>query len=180
MIVVGICGRLNSGKNAAAKIFHDHGGFSEMALADPIKDILHKYFRVPKEELWGPSETRTERTRKMLQVLGTDFGRAFYPTVWVDYLADRLDSMTDHSRVVVTDVRFPNEAELIIAKGGYLIKVVRPSVSRVTEENTHESEMQVDAIPDDMFRRIIMNDSTLPAFKKRVLKVMKEILNAAS
>jgi hypothetical protein len=57
--------------------------------------------------------------------------------------------------VVVDDVRFPNEAELIRRLGGEVWCVERPAVLRTT---THASEGSLD---DFVFDRRIVNDSGL-------------------
>lgn len=180
MIVVGVCGQMNSGKNVAADVLIKQFDFHAFALAAPIKEILHGFFDVPSEELYGSSEKRSTRTREMLQALGTDFGRHFDPDIWVRSLIRTIKNR-QFTRTIVTDVRFPNEAHALIREfDAKLIKIVRPKIKRDHAVDHHQSETAVNEIPDDMYDKIIMNDSTLPMFKKRVRLVAKGILDAAS
>ena len=61
--------------------------------------------------------------RKLLQLLGTECGRQIiHPNIWVNAL---FASYLKDSNWVVTDVRFPNEAQAIKDKGGIVIRVER-------------------------------------------------------
>jgi hypothetical protein len=62
--------------------------------------------------------------RKILQLLGTEAGREIiHPNIWVNSLF--ADYTTD-SNWIITDVRFPNEAQAIKDRGGIVIRVERP------------------------------------------------------
>ena len=77
--------------------------------------------------------------RHLLRTLGTEWGReCVSPTVWLDvWLAKALRK----SFVVVDDVRFKNEADLIHLLGGQMWRITRPGVVRNTE---HASEGGLD------------------------------------
>ena len=78
-------------------------------------------------------------TRVLPQRFGTEFGReTLWDSFWLDVAERR---MLDKGRVVVTDVRFPNEAEWLRSKGGLLINVVRPGYGAV---NIHVSETVIE------------------------------------
>lgn len=76
--------------------------------------------------------------RKLLQLLGTDCGRKIiHPNIWVNstmrnYKGEDVfqgDVFTDRGIYpdwVIPDVRFPNEIDAIITKGGFTVKVIRP------------------------------------------------------
>lgn len=57
-----LCGKRNSGKNYIAELLRQELGpdipISIRAFADPIKNIVNKYFNVPVINLWGPSPLR--------------------------------------------------------------------------------------------------------------------------
>ena len=63
----------------------------------------------------------------------------------------------DLDRWCITDVRFPNEAEMIRAAGGKVIKVVRPSLEG-KQGDTHASETSLDSIEPDL---LLVNDGSL-------------------
>jgi hypothetical protein len=70
---------------------------------------------------------------------------------------------------VITDVRFPNEADAIKQEEGILIRVNRSGVGPV---NDHESETSLDGWGFDY---IIDNDSTLGSLKRKVKEILNEI-----
>lgn len=67
---------------------------------------------------------------------------------------------------IITDVRFPNEAEAIRAAGGIVFKVVRPSLG--VSDDEHPSETSVDLIEAD---HTIINDGTLADLRTKLLSV---------
>lgn len=128
----------------------------------------------------------TELTaRHALQQLGTEWGRACYPGVWVDYalrLAKKLDgSQLGYSRllgphrmargpcpgVTITDVRFRNEVEAVKAAGGKVWRIVRPRSGLQGAAALHVSETEMAALPDAAFDRVIQNDGTLEDLEKK-------------
>lgn len=75
-----------------------------------------------------------------MRTLGTEWGReCVSPTVWLDVW---LAKARRKSFVVVDDVRFENEAELIRLVGGQMWRITRPGVERSTE---HASEGGLDS-----------------------------------
>ena len=82
--------------------------------------------------------------RKLLQLLGTECGRQIiHPQIWVNALfadyntpdkvevlyngaVDESESYTTGSNWIITDCRFPNEAQAIKDRGGIVIRVNRP------------------------------------------------------
>lgn len=74
-------------------------------------------------------ESRFEKVRMtprlMLQLLGTEAGRGIlHQNIWVNSLM--ADYNSQKSNWVITDTRFPNEAEAVLWRGGLLIRVNRP------------------------------------------------------
>jgi hypothetical protein len=75
------------------------------------------------------------------------------------------DEIYDH--FVITDVRFPNEANLIKLKGGEVWRVNRGANKPI---NSHSSESAMD---DYKFDRIISNESTIQSLESEVFKLMR-------
>lgn len=98
--------------------------------------------------------------RYALQTLGTEWGRDIMGTdFWVNCAmaqADRL--MADGYNVVMDDVRFPNEAQAIKARGGLVVKITRPSI-QPPENAQHASE---GALADFPFDLELVNDAPTP------------------
>ncbi len=195
MIVIAFCGRLNSGKGVASEILEKEFGFAPMAFADPLKQIVHQLFNIPKEELWGPSEKRMKRTRTILQQLGTEFGRKFDPDVWIKQTHARLRKWefsgidicnllpsinVEEPRVVITDLRFPNEAKLIAEKwNSPIIKIERSSVERQGEAHQHESETAIAKINPNHIYQTIQNNKDLHHFKAAIRRRVPQLLSNA-
>ena len=70
--------------------------------------------------------------------------------------------------VVISDIRFPHEARTIKKMGGFLIRVIRPSL---TNEDSHPSEQEQEKI-HNVFK--IMNDGTIAELYKKVDKYIKK------
>ena len=105
--------------------------------------------------------------RKLLQLLGTEAGRQIiHPNIWVNALfADYEDNKSDwlsgiNSNWIITDVRFPNEAQAIKDRGGILIRINRPQYldnGLVIRKDEHLSETALDDY--DGFDYVIENDT---------------------
>lgn len=112
--------------------------------------------------------------RKILQLLGTEAGRhIIHPNIWVNALFANYKPSLENW--IVTDVRFPNEANIIKEKGGIMIRINRPG----TESHCggqHLSETSLDAY--DKFDYVIENDGTVQDLidKVKSLNIVKRIL----
>lgn len=79
----------------------------------------------------------TSSLREYLQRYGTESHReVFGQNFWVD----AVDLSHDRKIVVVTDVRFPNEAQAVIDAGGSVVRVVGP-ISVEKDGDGHASEV---------------------------------------
>jgi hypothetical protein len=93
--------------------------------------------------------------RKILQLLGTEAGREIiHPNIWVNSLF--ADYTTD-SNWIITDVRFPNEAQAIKDRGGIVIRVERPG----GESHCGGAHASETALDDYDFDIVINNDGTI-------------------
>jgi hypothetical protein len=98
--------------------------------------------------------------RHMLQTLATEWGRScIHTNVWLQCWERRI-AHTDH--VVVDDVRFPNEADLVTRLGGEMWRIERPGVVANT---SHASEGGLDSYT---FQRRIANQGTLDDLRRNV------------
>ena len=88
--------------------------------------------------------------RGLMQRLGVAV-RQFDEGFWVNAAFNNVDPS---SRIVVTDVRFPNEVGAILAKGGIVYRVVRPGLESI---DSHISETALDHL--DL--PVILNDGSV-------------------
>ncbi len=174
--VVGIVGRLNSGKGTASQVFIDEG-YDDRAFADPLKRILHELFDIPKGVLWGPSENRTGEVRQMLQELGTDFARKFRPDVWIDKMRETIKRSHRQGApgIVITDVRFINEVEMLREFDATIIHIERPSsgAHETQKANDHPSESESAKIPRGWVTHRILNDGTLAQLRESIRELLQ-------
>ena len=103
--------------------------------------------------------------RDFLQKLGTDALRmGLHDNVWVNALMADYD---EELNWIITDVRFPNEAQAIKDRDGIIIRVDRPGVSPI---NAHPSEIGLD---DWNFDYRIANVSDIFSLKETVEQILK-------
>jgi hypothetical protein len=117
--------------------------------------------------------------RHALQQLGDSFGRnECYINTWVDYamrVSKKIESGSHHydrakgllqemymrpSNVVITDLRYKNEAEAVREAGGKLVRVKR-WVPKIKVCPKHQSEKDLLDVHDDDFDWILHNRSTI-------------------
>lgn len=154
---VGLSGKAGSGKDTAADYLVEKYGFVKFAFADPIKDGLQAMFNLDYEMLYGSlREAKLEdlqtTPRIMAQTLGTEWGRnLIHPDVWVialqrkitDYIESTLAITPDADiKIVVSDVRFENEASWIRQGlgGGIVVHVERGEYGQLVGIDGHASE----------------------------------------
>lgn len=75
---------------------------------------------------------------------------------------DEYNSYPDESNWIITDCRFPNEAEAVRDRGGVIIRINRPGVTAV---NAHPSETALD---DYDFDDVIVNDGSIQDLYEKV------------
>ncbi len=127
-MIIGIAGRKGAGKDSAAAWLARERGFARLAFADPLRAAAAEMFGLTKEEMTDRAlkERRLDRwpyesPREILQKLGTDACRSVWPDLWIERLKARARSLVRFQSVLVTDVRFPNEAHAIRQLGGRLV-----------------------------------------------------------
>lgn len=108
-----------------------------------------------------------EKDPKLLQWLGTDYGRAIDPDFWVKRTEVPVDMAA-----VVTDLRFPNEADHLKKLGFVLIKVNRPD-RPIDRDPTHISETALDNY--EGWDYIIDNTGTLEDFHQKLDILLEKI-----
>jgi hypothetical protein len=176
-VIVGVAGRLGAGKDTVGDYLVRAYGFKRVAFADALKELCsHVVSRAAvgwNGENWTGS--KSEYGRMILQGIGKGARGVIGPGVWVSAL-DRTLSQTDglnpfSDRVVVTDVRYPNEVDYVRWNGdkSLLIRVDRPGVDRSGPEHQHETEAHVDSLKVDA---VVVNDGTLEQLYARVDAVM--------
>ncbi len=168
MTIIGLTGKSGSGKDAAASHLVCRYGFVRLAFADALKAAAKCIFSLSDAQLWGSEKDVTDlywgvTPGRILQLVGTECMRAgFADDVWIRALCRKLEGRD----YVVTDVRFPNEAEAIRHWGGKVYRIERPG--HVSTRAAHISETALDHYPVD---GIIVNDADRGTLGARVAAV---------
>jgi ABC-type dipeptide/oligopeptide/nickel transport system ATPase component len=165
--LVGIVGKKGSGKNALASALGKllEGEFLEVAFAGALKWAVQDIFRLSDEQVHGDLKEELDlrwgkTPRELMQLFGTEVGRQIDKEVWVKSVwAQAVQAWEAEADmvVVVTDVRFLNEAEFILKHGGLLVRVERPD-PQVRMFGAHSSEMEMEKIVPHL---TVVNDGPL-------------------
>lgn len=178
--LIGLSGYARSGKDEAAQALVA-GGWHQAAFADKLRDFLLaldpvlpsprggqpvRLSRIVNHRGWEYAKTYYPETRILLQRAGTEAGRSILgEDVWVNAL------FHDHSTtpaLVITDVRFPNEAQAIIDRGGRVLRIERPGCGPAGALGglVHESETVLDSWS---FDGVIINDGSIANLHDKTL-----------
>ena len=175
-MIIGLSGYAQSGKDATANLLCLNYDYQRRAFADPMRhalqiinpklDSITHVSDLVDDYGWDIAKKNPE-VRRLLQVLGTDFGRKMLgDDVWIKMT---MRDLRQDDRVVISDVRFPNEADAIKKLGGTVLRINRKNHSAV---NGHPSEHAMD---NYMFNHVIYNDGTLEDLSDEVFMLAKEL-----
>jgi hypothetical protein len=165
------------GKDAAAHIVQGLGGH-RMSLIDPMKDLVQQATGC--DRLWIDGEEDQRGTprdlfqgltgRQVTQLAGTALGRErHWPSIWTDLFAVRMGSFEKGSLVTCSDVRFPEEAQMVKASGT-LIRVWKPDGPPV--DASYKSEIP---LPKGACHALLLNDGSLDDYANRIAPIIHMI-----
>jgi hypothetical protein len=168
MIIALYSPKPQSGKTTVARYLQECHGFRRVPFAGTLKAMMRPmlmdigYDLVEIERLENGDKTQvipgTERTlRHLYQTLGTEWGRnAVDPNLWVNVWQQKVALMERTFRnIVVDDMRFPNELDVVLALGGEAWAIDRTSAQAV---EGHASE---GALNSYLFPVILENNGSL-------------------
>lgn len=180
-MLIGLCGAAGCGKGSVAGFLAaGESPFVEIAFADPLYAAVSAITGLPvaslrdRETKERPIEGFGKSPRELLQLLGTEFGRKMIgESIWVD----RAMRTVEHYQlsgigVVISDVRFDNEAEAIRERGGVVWRVVRNAPSCLSEAaSQHESEGGIRA---ELIDLTVRNNGSLVDLRAAVDTALQE------
>lgn len=146
-IILGLFGRKGSGKDTFADYLVENFGFQKLSFAGPLKNTCKELFSLTDAQLNDPvlKETVVEKwnltPRQILQKVGTDlFRNHFSSTFWVDIMKNKLDALGEDDKIVITDIRFPNEYELVDSfENSFVIHIDREQSKEIIDEHISEN-----------------------------------------
>ena len=152
MILIGLCGKKYAGKDTVADYLVKNHGFVKKSFAGPLKDACRHLFYFSDAQChdprlkdvvdprWGLSP------RGAFQMVGTDWIRnQFHGNFWVERMRYEIAGCLEtNARIVISDVRFENEKDLVLELGGVVWGISRRS-TRYHKEDRHESETNMES-----------------------------------
>ena len=163
-----------------------------MAYAHELKLKVQKDFDLSYEQLWGDEKEKQDLRyaknsggvssnpvdywcpREILQSYG-EFYRSINYNFWIDHLFDIIDDR-EYKNIIITDVRYTNEAIPVIERGGVLVKIVRDTNKvNIIHGQDHISETAMDNYTDIEF--VIENNGTLDGFRMAAKEVAIVLVN---
>lgn len=186
-MVLGLAGRMRSGKTELAKVCEKYG-YEKLYFALPLKRLCAELLDISIDELNRLKADREEigimigedlcriiseetdipldivkRTCEGVVIKDVRHMLQFIGTDLIrkyntNWHVDRIREMIDRNKnYVIDDVRFPNEKALIEELGGDCWFVIRTTLDNISN---HESETSITW--NDCWNKVIINDTTLP------------------
>lgn len=155
MKLIGLTGKARAGKDTIANhLWLDHL-YVKLSFAHPLKTAVGTIFGLTREQTWEDELKEVVvpywglTPRQMLQKMGTEAIRnTFGGDVWVKRLALSYDAVRNTDNVVISDVRFHEEAQYIRSQGGVIVEVVRNTAGLDGVEAGHVSESGIGSPAD--------------------------------
>ena len=177
--ILGLSGYARSGKDVVGQALVQRG-WVRVSFADEIRKALYllnplvsgskRLVEAVDQYGWETAKTSFPEIRELMQRMGGEVGRDFLgENTWIDLT---LKNAPVGSKIVVTDCRWPNEAEVIKNMGGLMWRVERVGNGPA---NSHPGEVALDNFPFDL---ILHNDGTLSDLELKVGNALSELSSA--
>jgi hypothetical protein len=181
---IALIGKARSGKDTAASFLVRERHYTRIAFADPLKEMalsidpliptgLQGAFRIHvrlsalvADVGWEYAKDTYPEVRRVLQSTGQTI-REYDPDYWVNVGRRKLSAAEAWNMpVVVTDVRYINEAVMLRSRGFRLVRIVRPDQ---VNTSTHVSETELDTYSTDL---AIINDGSIDDLRRAILNAI--------
>lgn len=154
--IVGLTGYAQTGKDTIGRILVENRGYTRLSFADNVREAVYRlnpqlsYDRdvweiqeIVDEYGWEWVKVNVPEARRLLQVMGTEVGRQMFgENCWVEMVGRQADGL---DRVVITDVRFENEANYVRSLGGIVVRVHRTGTGPVNDHASDRIDFEADA-----------------------------------
>ena len=156
-MLIGFSGKKGSGKSFFADYLVNNKLFIKLSFASPLKEITKILFNLSDEDVKDPIKKElinpkfNASPRELMQWLGTDIMREefnkkfnYSGSIWIDSIKDKVKTLLDNNKdVVIDDVRFQNEVDMIHSLGGIVINLRNDLDNTLNNStSTHSSENQ--------------------------------------
>lgn len=182
--IIGVCGQKFNGKDTIADYVVSKYHFTKISIGDPLKQALQNIFGFTDAQLWGNQKEIIDpfwgmTPRDVMQFVGTDVFRNYFPVkfpcigdkLWVLALQKKINDLFSRGihKIIIPDIRFPNEEFIVKKYGGKIIRVNRPSIENI---DVHISENSIEDLHPDY---IVIND-TLVNLYERIDDIFNKII----
>jgi len=158
-VVIGLRGPAGSGKDTVADYLVEKYGFTKVTFGGAVKEIVAIISgwdinmlsgTTPESRIFRETENHSDfgmTAREMMQKIGTDLFRQYFDeNTWINIVRRKVKTIPGN--IVISDIRFPNEAKLVQELGGYIFTLVRKDIKRmdhISEQNFPiENEIIID------------------------------------
>lgn len=169
--MIGLCGPARTGKDTAADLLLSNVRGYRYSFADPIRDMIKALGVDMSNPYWiehkeAPVPWLGASPRRLMQTLGTEWGRQMIrEDIWLQMAAHVFK--VNGPGMVVSDVRFENEAAWVREHGGLIIHIRRSSAPKVA---SHISEAGVAVAEGDA---LVHNEGTIQEFETALMEVVQ-------
>lgn len=169
-LLIGITGKKGVGKDTVADFLVDTYAYNKYAFADPLKRGCMEMFGLNYDQVYETKEVLDEywgiTPRYILQTIGTDLVREnFDKNFWVLRLEKDIKKKILSNNIVISDVRFQNEVDMIRKYNGIIIKV---------ERETHYVDVHISEKGLDDYDYLIFNNGTEKQLYDKINKILQE------
>lgn len=188
-IIIGFAGKKQSGKTTAANIIKSIHGNRVIILnfGDAVKKSLKAIFNFSDDELYGDKKEVINEywgitPRDIMQYYATDLMRfqlsqkykSIGDNIWVkslEYQINQIFNKYDYKIIVIGDLRFKNEYEMIKKYNGITIRINKES-----EDNNYSDHISEHDLDDVNFDCEINNNGTIEEFEKGIKHIMETVI----
>lgn len=186
MILIAFTGQMGSGKSTAIETLRGWSaplgaGFANVKFAGTLYELQEKIYDAVSPVYQRPKDF--VKDRKLLQWLGTEWGRSLSENLWVDLWKAKVGQIASYflehdteGFITCDDVRFDNEAQAVKDMGGYIIHIhTDRNKERITTANgikNHASEAGIDSKYLDFS---VSNNDTVIEFREKLTKIFEQI-----
>lgn len=164
-MIIALGTRKQVGKDTMGAYLIKHYGFKRLAFADALKKETEDMLKWMGIEYEPKDEKNKERFRPLL-IAYSELRRSIDQNYWLNQIIGELyDKKEEKNNWVITDMRYPNEANAIVALKGTLVKINRET--GLPEEPT---EAIGDLIKADY---TLENNDTIEDFYQKIDSLMK-------
>jgi hypothetical protein len=197
-MLIGLNGISGSGKDTVADIYESYG-YIRLSFAEHLKKVCCIVFGWDENDITGKNQTsrqwreevdhwwsfrlgRQITPRQILQEIGTNvFRDHFDENIWLYSISRKIEKyLIEDKNVIITDVRFANESDMIKCYNGIIIHIDRPNDKEWLNDakimnyndfkqkwkNVHESDYFSVNIEYD---KIILNQGSIDDLKSKIL-----------